>query len=167
MLPIEKDPAWFGSSYQNLSPNLILLNWSPTRHLKVGPKIASPSFLSNSPPMYKSRFSIAPYNCCSLGTNCEQKIVYCWISKYSKQVDINWRFKRSQSILLSIKYKKSYLPQEKTQQKQTFSMILCCEAHKAVSILRKVPIHDPGLAVHSTQPSPYHYLMCCLETGAV
>lgn len=73
LLPIEKEPAWLGSSYQNLSPRRILLNWSPTKHLKVGPRIASPSFLSNSPPMYKSRFSIDPYNCCSLGTNCKRK----------------------------------------------------------------------------------------------
>ena len=120
MLPIEKDPAWFGSSYQNLSPNLILLNWSPTRHLKVGPKIASPSFLSNSPPMYKSRFSIAPYNCCSLGTNCEQKMVYCWIPKYSKQVDINLRFIRNESILSLMKYKESFTSGEDTTEANIF-----------------------------------------------
>ena len=72
LLPIVKEPAWLGSSYQNLSPKRILLNWSPTRHLKVGPKIASLSFLSNSPPIYKSKFSIDPYNCCNLGTNCKK-----------------------------------------------------------------------------------------------
>ena len=96
--PIENDPAWFGSSYQKRSPNLILLNWSPTRHLNVGPIIASPSFLSNSPPMYKSKFSIAPYNCCSLGTSYDT-----WNGKISIKLNIPlmWTYSDQQLCLTS------------------------------------------------------------------
>ncbi len=44
------------SSYQNLSPNLSLLNWSPTRHWKVGPSRDAPLSAGRSmrPPRNRS-----------------------------------------------------------------------------------------------------------------
>lgn len=43
------------STFQNLSPNLSLLNWSPTMHWKVGPSSAPGAGFSIMPPWGKEK----------------------------------------------------------------------------------------------------------------
>ena len=155
-LPIVNDPAWFGSSYQKRSPIRILLNWSPTRHLNVGPTMASPSFLSSNPPMYKSMFSIAPYNYCNLGTNCNFESIN---KSLQSKLDVYWKSRYWIHIL-------DILPRAMLRSRQIVSMIWYYEVHKAVSISHRVPAHDHALAVRLMQLDPFRYLMYCLGTSA-
>ena len=58
-LPSVREFGWPPSSNQKRSPNLSLLNWSPTRHWKVGPRRPSSAGRSMRPPRKRSMSDIS------------------------------------------------------------------------------------------------------------